>query len=589
MKARNHSVQLILAVGLFPVLLLLVGCFDSGTSPRSKRAFSVDPVLKLRVGMAGLKSLAKSSDISLDKLVIVLSSSANDTIRDTLTSLTTPALNPLSTNPQTIAKPYALKALRTWKVVVTSRDVLDSVIHRDSALIPVLYAGDTAVANLNLSARYSMYAATFLSIPDSISSASGTHKQKLNIDRLVLKINGTVERDSAPDPGPYFASGIPYVLDYDYVPTGTAGGWGLVSSGTMQDLYSVAFSGPDTGFAVGDNMTLRTLDGGKTWGVRDHAPLIMRAGFVVNGLTAYGAGDMGLVSSTHTGGEDGNAQFLPEPDFPEAADNPSLNTLFFTSASTGYAAGDGGAIWKTTDSSNAWVAQTSGTSQHLRSAHFADAATGWMAGDGGVILKTTNGGTDWAAQTSGTANGLNGVHFVDAGNGWAVGAAGTILKTTNGGADWTPQASGVSHHLRTVYFLDASTGYAAGDSGTLLKTLNGGSTWTREFTGITHRLRSLRFSGPRGYAVGDAGTVLSLVPGNVLIEMQAYGPMGSWNTAEPLYQGAKVISTLAGQDSTVSLTLNWVGPATGAGSLEVEVGKVGKITIDGTVPDVVTP
>jgi hypothetical protein len=120
-----------------------------------------------------------------------------------------------------VTKNRTLTALRTWKIVVTSRDRLDSTIHRDSASIPAMYAGDTAIVNLNLSSRFSMYEANFLTLPDSIQSATPSQpKQKLCIKRLVLKVDGVSVRDSI-TPLTCFAAASSPKLSYDYVRTGS--------------------------------------------------------------------------------------------------------------------------------------------------------------------------------------------------------------------------------------------------------------------------------------------------------------------------------------------------------------------------------
>lgn len=215
--------RILLAAMSLLVALTMTGCFVSGnpaaSGPSSETGDEVG--LRIRMGVGSVTALGKSSVITLDKLMIVMSSSAGDTIRDTITSTTTPALNPVSTTGQTLSKNYSLKALRSWKIVATSRDALDSIIHLDSVTIPALYAGDTAQVNLNLSARFSMYEAKFLSLPDSIqSSVASQPKQALCIKKLVLSIDSVVVRDSVA-PGSCFASGATYVLAYDYVRTGS--------------------------------------------------------------------------------------------------------------------------------------------------------------------------------------------------------------------------------------------------------------------------------------------------------------------------------------------------------------------------------
>jgi hypothetical protein len=203
------------------LLPVLTGCFAAENTTGSGTVRENETVaLKIRMGVGSVNALRKSSVISLEKLVVVLSSSANDTIRDTITDATTPALNPVSTTGQTVEKNYTLNALRTWKIVVTSRDALDSVIHRDSSIIPALYAGDTALVNLNLSSKFTMYEARFLSLPDSIRSQTLSQpKQKLCINRLVLKIDAITVRDSV-STAPCFDSLTTHTLSYDYVATG---------------------------------------------------------------------------------------------------------------------------------------------------------------------------------------------------------------------------------------------------------------------------------------------------------------------------------------------------------------------------------
>jgi len=196
--------------------LALMGCLEE---PHSSGAEDRAPVsLNLRVGVDGVNTLAKASTISLKKLIVVMTSNVNDTIRDTLTTATTTHIDSVSTSAQTVAKYYSLKPLRSWKVVATIKDKNDSTIHKDSTTTPVLYVGDTATVSLNLSSKFSMYRANFLTIPDSISSATaGTSKQVLHIRRLVMTLDTTnTVRDSTKK---YF-TGSP-ALYYDYVRVGS--------------------------------------------------------------------------------------------------------------------------------------------------------------------------------------------------------------------------------------------------------------------------------------------------------------------------------------------------------------------------------
>jgi photosystem II stability/assembly factor-like uncharacterized protein len=99
---------------------------------------------------------------------------------------------------------------------------------------------------------------------------------------------------------------------------------------------------------------------------------------------------------------------------------------------------------------------------------------GYAGGNNGGIYKTTNGGSNWVAQTSGTTSTISSIFFIDENTGYAAGASGVILKTTNGGTNWIAQTSGTAINLNSLFFTSSSVGYAAGLNGIIVKTTNGG-------------------------------------------------------------------------------------------------------------------
>lgn len=251
--------------------VVLAGCFVSESAP-AVRGEGDEVAVRLRMGIGSVSELQKAALIQRKNLIIVYSSSANDTIRDTLTPLTTPWLDSVATTNQTIVKNRTLTALRTWKIVVTSRDRLDSVIHRDSASIPAMYAGDTAVVSLNLSAKFTMYEAKFLTLPDSIQSATPAQpKQVLCINRLRLLVDGVQVRDSTATPGPCFTKLNTHVLEYDYVKTGSRN-IQMLAYGPMNswNVANPLFSGSTTinvGAGVDSTVALNLAWVGPTTGV----------------------------------------------------------------------------------------------------------------------------------------------------------------------------------------------------------------------------------------------------------------------------------------------------------------------------------
>lgn len=238
---KRKSVSL---AGLFAAVILS-GCFVT-ESPVVERDGGEEVAVRVRMGIGSVSALQKTALIQMDKLVIEYTSNAGDVVRDTITGSTSPALDSVSTTGQTVVVNRSLKALRSWKIVVASHDRLDSVIHKDSASIPAMYVGDTAVVNLNLSSRFTMYEAKFLNLPDSIQAATpGQPKQVLCVNRLVLKIDGVVARDSVASP--CFTKLETHTLAYDYVKVGNRN-IQLLAYGPMNswDVNSPLFSGSTT-------------------------------------------------------------------------------------------------------------------------------------------------------------------------------------------------------------------------------------------------------------------------------------------------------------------------------------------------------
>jgi hypothetical protein len=247
----------------FAAAVFLAGCFpDAGLSPNPVDPAGESAVMNIRMNMKAVNSLKKGSTISLSKMIVVIVSQGAtpaDTIRDTLkTSGTTPVISNDAATQQSINKTYALKALRGWKIYVSVRDTRDSLVHFDSASTPVLHVADTAVVNLGLTSRYSMYDAKFLSLPEKISATTGDVEQTLNVTRLVFKVDGVALRDSTANPGPYFTPLVEHVLSYDYVRPGTRlitlEVYGPLGSSPVPQLL---FSGSQSAtIAAGDNATV---------------------------------------------------------------------------------------------------------------------------------------------------------------------------------------------------------------------------------------------------------------------------------------------------------------------------------------------
>jgi photosystem II stability/assembly factor-like uncharacterized protein len=200
----------------------------------------------------------------------------------------------------------------------------------------------------------------------------------------------------------------------------------------------------------------------------------------------------------------------------------NLRAVHFVDAMNGWAAGDSGAVYATTDGGRDWKPLSSGSDADLSLIYFIDWNRGWMLGRSGaktdnenegdnILFITTDGGRTWANKPLPNVTSL---HFTDAKTGWAVGKNFTLLKTTNGGIEWSKvggvekligsraDSSNYNFGFSDVHFTDTKHGWlignyyggARGDIGGVFTTSDGGATWKRVPLSIQTRNNSGLFT-----------------------------------------------------------------------------------------------
>jgi hypothetical protein len=92
---------------------------------------------------------------------------------------------------------------------------------------------------------------------------------------------------------------------------------------------------------------------------------------------------------------------------------------------------------------------------------------------------------------------------------------------------------------------------------------------------------------PGYFAAHQAVTVFFdyMTPGSHQVVLEASGKLNGFEGV--LYRGTADFDVAAGADETRSVTLAWVGPTTGGGSLTVTLGRVGKVLVNGSLPGAV--
>ena len=282
--------------------------------------------------------------------------------------------------------------------------------------------------------------------------------------------------------------------------------WEQQPSGTTENLNSVSFVTPESGWAVGSSGTiLHTEDGGRTWNkqISGTSEWLASVTFATP-QSGWVVGTKGIILHTEDSGNTWKTQT-------SGVELYWLGAVIFVTPQSGWATGygknDSGVILHTIDGGTTWKIQPTGDTQVLSSVAFPTLQSGWVVGNNG-ILHTEDGGNTWTKQMSFSGE-LNFVTFVTPQIGWAGEDYGPILHTNDGGQTWEKQASENNAGLKSAAFLSTQVGWAVGKNGFILHTVNGGKTWKQQRRTVYTPLNSVAFPSPEsGWAVGDNGVIL---------------------------------------------------------------------------------
>lgn len=197
-----------------------------------------------------------------------------------------------------------------------------------------------------------------------------------------------------------------------------------------------------------------------------------------------------------------------------------FNTVFFTEKLIGYAAGNSGEIYKTTDGGNTWNSQIVNSGITFNSIYFLDYHIGIAVGTSGTIYRTSDAGANWINISSPTTEDLNTVYFIKAKNGIAGdetgyigGNGGTFLKSLDFGVTWNDLTEPLLNNINATYFIDIDNGFIVNNTGEVYRTGDGGDTWSLKFN-HTQSLNAIHFMNARdGILVGNNGTNLNSTDG----------------------------------------------------------------------------
>ncbi|HEX4129811.1 MAG TPA: YCF48-related protein, partial [Pirellulales bacterium] len=311
-----------------------------------------------------------------------------------------------------------------------------------------------------------------------------------------------------------------------------------------------------------------------------------RAWFAVWMLAAaMVASDSAALRAQDVAGPNYNAQPATDtlPQWRSMQDDAELTAVCFLDREHGWAVGDRGVIWHTSDAGRSWQLQASGVRARLAAIQMFDAQRGLAVGSvsqdythatGGVLLRTGDGGQTWQLDASLMLPALRGVKFFDPAHGWAFGETSAMFPTgaaftDDAGRSWTPATGEQVQGWLAADFINPATGAVAGHRATLAAIARRkiGSSAGPDIGLREARKLKLNASGD-GWLVGDAGLLLATHDGGEHWEpptdTKAIDTKFDWRTVA--VRGTKV--WIAGEPGTRILYspdggATWVPMATG--------------------------
>lgn len=308
-------------------------------------------------------------------------------------------------------------------------------------------------------------------------------------------------------------------------------------------LFTVEFESASVGYAIGSTQSAtsvyKTTDGGATWaavkgvGLNPSSIHFFDESTGLAGGRAPGCGCL-AVARTTDGGEswkldsirsaNGKAERVPT--------SFGIYTFSFVDGMTGYGAGPGSTIVKSTNAGGTWQRLNTGavTNDLMATMSFAVETHGYLVaspitnlGSPNILYRTSDGGANWIRTESFIENAAFGeVHSTSASVAFVGGTDGgaAIYRTTDGGANWSKShgAGGASDVFFGIDFVDQNIGYAVGSGGMIVRTTDGGATWMAEQSGTTEVLQGISIRDGVVYVVGANGTVLRRAAGSSSVD-----------------------------------------------------------------------
>jgi photosystem II stability/assembly factor-like uncharacterized protein len=278
--------------------------------------------------------------------------------------------------------------------------------------------------------------------------------------------------------------------------------WYIQNTQISNRLYSVFFADSLNGWICGNQIILKTADGGNNWafiiGTTDWREI-----FFLNDSAGLVGGSYRIAKS-YDGGNTWTNKYQSSYRW--------IYDFYFIDTLTGLAVGGYNTILKTTDAGETlYLTNPPPVANVFLDAFFINDSIGWVSGlediggpIRGLIAKTSDAGENWTVLKtfSYPETVIYNIHFFDLNFG-ICSSGGKLFKTTDGGINWTIQST-IPNFVENLKVFSDSIIWAVGRG--IYNTTDLGLSWTTSFSDSSVYIRSIFFINDNlGWAVGDDG------------------------------------------------------------------------------------
>jgi photosystem II stability/assembly factor-like uncharacterized protein len=183
--------------------------------------------------------------------------------------------------------------------------------------------------------------------------------------------------------------------------------------------------------------------------------------------------------------------------------NNAINRIYFYNYTLGFAIGENGTFYKTTDSGANWILIQSGESETFRGIYFYNEQIGWICVGSDKIISTTNSGNSWESSfTSGAISNYD-IEFINEFIGFTVGVYARMYTSTDGGTFWNQVNTPITTSMFDIEFFNPVVGFVVCGNG-IAKSIDSGNTWAMVLNSGGSQLNSVNTFGNKfAWAVGQ--------------------------------------------------------------------------------------